>query len=113
MSTKVVRWLFFTVLLSVVPIVGSYVSGTANNKPDLSLWSVLDQGDLYLLCTAFCCAGLGELIGLGVKKGELAKIIVGRTATFHILACIFLYVLIRNPSPTTDTHYLVSLWGSL
>lgn len=109
MLKKVLRWLFFTVLLSVAPIGLSYVSGIADKKPNLSIWSLLNQGDLFLLCTAFCCAALGEFIGLNVQRWAGAKIVAGSTAILHILACIYLYVLIRNPSANTDIDYLVSL----
>lgn len=109
MATKLLRWLFFTVLLSLIPIVASYVIGAANKKASISLVSVLDQGDLYLLCSVFCAAGLGELIGLGRKRFEIVKIFVGGVAILHVVMCIFLYVAIRNPSASTDIDYLVFL----
>lgn len=109
MGTKILRWLFFTVLLSLVPILASYILGHSSNNNAVSLLFVLNQGDLYLLCSAFCAAGIGELVGLGKKRFEKVKIFVGGVAIIHVVFCIFLYVSIRNPSKSTDIDYLVSL----
>lgn len=108
MALKLLRWIFFTIFLSLVPIISSYISGTANSAAGITISSVLNQGDLFLLCSGFCAAGLGELVGLSRNRLQGLKVVVAGTAILHLVLCIFLYVAIRNPTPTTNIEYLVS-----
>ncbi|RWO87961.1 hypothetical protein [Mesorhizobium sp.] len=109
MIAKVLRWLFFTVFLSLIPIGVSYLVGAANTVSPLTLNATLEHGDLYLLCCAFCATGLGELIGLGKRRFEGVQIFVAGVAITHLVTCLILYVVIKNPPANTDIQYFVNL----
>lgn len=109
MAAKVLRWLFFTVFLSLIPIGVSYLIGAANTVSPLTLNDALEHGDLYLLGVAFCATGLGELIGLGKRRFKGVQIFVAGVAMFHLVACLILYVFVRNPPANTNMEYFIYL----
>ncbi|MGO8089060.1 hypothetical protein AB9E29_18200 [Rhizobium leguminosarum] len=109
MGARILRWLFFTILLSLIPILASYIQLSANKAALISLTSVLRQGDLFLLCSGFCASALGELIGLERKRWPGAKIMVGGAATLVMLLCVFLYAAIRNSSVTESIEFLANI----
>jgi hypothetical protein len=83
MRIRVVRWLFFSVLIGLLPIIASAISlkmkGTGPTAARL-----LTHGELLLIASALCAAALGEIIGSG-PRFAVAKLIAGGSTLIVLL----------------------------
>jgi hypothetical protein len=65
---KLVSWLFFSVLLALVPLLISALIQLTHGQA-VNLETTLAHGELLLITAGLCAASAGELIGTGpVKK---------------------------------------------
>lgn len=89
---KLIRWVIFTVLFSLLPIFISYIVATVRDADNPSLLaSVVSHGELYLLASSFSAVGLGEIIGVN-QKWQISKIIVSGLSLLSLVLSIGLYV---------------------
>lgn len=75
MSEKIFRWVFFSVLVSLLPFVWSCVSLITQQKT-VSLEIMFSRGEILLVSCALCAAAFGDLIGTG-RNFIKYKIVVG------------------------------------
>jgi hypothetical protein len=62
MAEKLVRWLIFSVVISLLPLLFRFaLEATDGKSPTLS--DLLSQGELLLISSAIAAAAVGELIG--------------------------------------------------
>jgi hypothetical protein len=117
MATKLAKWIFFSVLISICPLGAAYLISQAmglNTEPS----SFISRGELQLISVVLLATGLGELIGgretAGVVKA--LKIIVGGMAVglYFISAMWFGAISIKliegNSSPQAGTEILPILF---
>ena len=97
MAAKIFRWLVFTILFSLIPILVSYVAAaattTATGWPDVG--SVLEHGELYLLASSFSAAGLGEVIVLK-NKWQLLTLILAGTSFLELVLAMLMFAFVNN-----------------
>lgn len=108
MIAKTVRWLFFSVFFSLVPILADYGWAFGNSAVDVpNLSAVLRHGELYLLSSALAAIGLGEVIGVN-QNWQIPKIITGGISILNICFATFLYTYINNSGAERAAIY----WSS-
>jgi uncharacterized membrane protein len=103
---KVAKWLMFTVLISLAPLLASWIWAAASSSDPVGLYAVVRQGDLCLLAASFCAVGLGELIGIK-RSTQTLMIFVGGTSALTIMLSVFLYALVRNATSLPNEGYVV------
>jgi len=111
MAAKISRWLFFSVMFSLIPLLASYLTASSDKKDWPQLSSALGSGELFLLSTTFAAVGLGELLG-GNQRYPVAKIIVGGFSFLKLCMSTFLYAAANHSAAgTAETFYLnTSYW---
>ena len=95
MLEKLIVWLFFSVLLALVPIlfdvmrstiaVRSMVAGGTSRFDD-----AVARGELFLMTAALCGAAVGELFGVGGPV-KIGKIIAGGSAVVTLFFSALFY----------------------
>ena len=111
MLHKIIRWVLFSVIFSLAPLLASWLWAAANSKTFVSPMTVVSQGDLYLLASGFGAVGIGELIGIN-QKWISAKLVIGGFSALNIVLSVFLYAALRNSTPDTNAEFLTltSFW---
>ena len=66
---KFVRWLFFGVLASLVPLLCSYLNLVMKHKPT-PFDAIMGDGGLLLIISAICAGALGEVIRLKLVRRQ-------------------------------------------
>ncbi len=111
-SVKVTRWVVFTVLLSILPIVCSlfayYFRGGWNFE------KISYNGEIFLICTAISGDAIGEAIGIKPKYKVINILTIG-VCMLLALFSIYSYVEITkaNLEPNTvkiENVFSVSMW---
>ena len=92
MAAKLARWLIFTVVFSLIPLVVDFVSEIARTNGALEAANFGRHGELYLLASAMCAVGLGEIIGVS-QNWSLPKIMAGGGAAVIIALATALYTI--------------------
>jgi hypothetical protein len=69
-SDKVLRWLFFEVFVSLLPLAASYTNLHLKMEP-ATLPSVLGNGELLVVCWVLCAGAIGELFGASPRYKRL------------------------------------------
>lgn len=88
MIEKLVSWLFFSVILALVPLlVSSLIQVT--HKQAANLETVLAHGELLLIAAGLCAASAGELIGTGSGMKILKLIAGGSAIVILVFAAIY------------------------
>ena len=67
-NRKLARWLGFTVAISLAPILFNLLGRAFDGKP-FGIRVLLGKGELFLVACALAAAGIGEIVGRGVKRG--------------------------------------------
>jgi hypothetical protein len=111
MGAKIARWLLFSVIFSLVPILASYLLAVANTSAGFPpLATVAKHGELFLLSSALAAIGLGEVIGVN-QKGQIYKIITGGFSCINIGLSTFLFVFTNNAADLAASYFSsVSYW---
>lgn len=95
LGAKLARWVFFTLLISIAPLVLDYIMVSMRSQAAVNYSEVLSKGQLFLLSSAFLCVSLGELAGTS-KKFQIAKIVVSGLCALLIIFSIGLYAIANN-----------------
>lgn len=78
-SEKLLHWLFFGVLMALVPFIAAIFSDVDRDKTfDFS--SLFGHGDLLIIATIISAGGIGDLFGTAVDKRH-------RTSKLIVLGC--------------------------
>ena len=96
----------FSVLISLAPLLASWIWAAASSSESVGVYSVIRQGDLCLLAASFCAVGIGELIGVK-RSSQTLMIFVGGTSALTIMLSVFLYALLRNATSLPNEGYVV------
>jgi hypothetical protein len=86
MLEKLSRWLFFSVLFGVVPILASLLYQLSDKATQTyGLAGLIGHGEVLLVTAALCASSAGELFG-GSTGRSIWKVIAGGSSTFLLLA---------------------------
>jgi hypothetical protein len=107
MWSKLTRWLIFTVVLSLLPLMLDFVLKAADGSSP-SINEVISRGELCLVCTALAGVGLGELLGLS-DEAALTKIVLGGACFLSAVISIALYIAMKATTGNTGSLYLDNL----
>jgi hypothetical protein len=107
MWSKLMRWLIFTVALTLLPLVLDWALRAADGSSP-SVNAIISHGELCLVCTALAGVGLGELLGLSDDAG-LIKIVLGGACFLTSITSIALYVAMKATVGATGSLFLDGL----
>jgi len=74
MSDKLLRWLIFSVLIALCPIVSNALI-LLTKDADASLAALVGRGELLLIVAGMCARGLGQLVAAGTGTYRKMKLI--------------------------------------
>lgn len=103
MGAKLARWVVFTILFSLIPLAVDFVSEIARSSGVVEMSSFGRHGELYLLASAICAVGLGEVLGVN-DKYNIYKILAGGGAVVIITAATALYTISASDAVNALTH---------
>ncbi|MDV7341322.1 hypothetical protein RYZ26_17060 [Terasakiella sp. A23] len=83
MPKKLTKWLFFSVLVSLTPLLFNVLILVSKNKT-FDLNAILGSGELLLIVAAMCAASIGEVIGSG-NRLQIVKIIAGGASVIVLM----------------------------
>lgn len=83
-SEKVVRWLFFGVAFSTLPIIANFLL-TVTQGINPVIPSLLGRGDLLIISAGVAATGVGEL--QGVTENGMKRIRIAVTAATYLIVC--------------------------
>ncbi len=84
MAEKMVRWVIFSVVIALLPIIFNYLSMLTKGLPT-SLEIVISRGELLIVSAAINAAAIGELFGSGTTNKRIPKIIAGGVCVIILL----------------------------
>lgn len=105
----VAKWLMWSVTLSIAPFVIDYLSliTAAQSSRTLSWTTVIEKGQLLLVCAGLGAAGVGDLIG--TSDAELtAKRYAGGASVLIVLLAAGYYAAASSPT-AKNTGVVVSV----
>jgi hypothetical protein len=112
MASKLLRWLVFGVIISLLPIAVSFLEFVAKDKTP-TMRQVMGDGGLLLIISAVCAGSLGEIIGSG-QRALAAKIISagGAVVVLIISSLLFAAILEGKGASTYDESIVasISMW---
>ena len=112
---KFVRWLFFGVLASLVPLLCSYLNLVMKHKPT-PFDAIMGDGGLLLIISAICAGALGEVIGSGTNAAIFKIISAGCVVLVLLISALeFAAILegrVATSAPTFDGQVvaITSIW---
>ena len=83
MSIKLTRWLIFSVLMALLPLLRNFLRLTSEGN-FISFYQLTPNGELLLIGAAISAAAIGELFGNGGKM-KLFKIIAGGLSMIMVI----------------------------
>ncbi|MGE4043417.1 MAG: hypothetical protein AB7F35_01095 [Acetobacteraceae bacterium] len=94
MNEKVLRWIIFGVLVSLVPLAVAYMNLLLKGK-NIGLAEVTGKGEVLLICGSLCAGALGELFGSS-EKYRKRKIFVGGITLVITLFCTYFFASVEE-----------------
>jgi len=112
-TEKILRWLVFGAVVSVLPLGYAY-GDLLLRLQEASLAKVISNGELLVVVWVLCASALGELFGSG-DKYPIPKIIAGGLVLILIIASALFFSSIteaRAANISIDEHFVVvgSAW---
>ncbi|WP_420127621.1 hypothetical protein [Longimicrobium sp.] len=108
-AEKLVRWLMFSVLVSLVPLAMTYF-GLRLDRRQVHLEMLLGRGELLLISTTLGAAALGELLP-GGRDNAIGKLLAAGTSRVGILVCSFYFATIQSrTAPDAQAILAASVW---
>lgn len=107
-SEKMTRWLIFSVLVSLMPLVTSYLSLQLDRRTGLHVLTA--RGELLLISTTIASAAVGELIAGGRNKAT-PKLLAGGSCILLVLLSSLFFAALQarhNADPHSILH--TSAW---
>jgi hypothetical protein len=112
MGARILKWLFFTVFMSLIPFLLTGLTLWIDPKPGKAFeWSSLwPHGDLLLISTAIAADGLGDMIPTG-SWATKSKIVSAGSCVILLFLCALWYAVVQDhPSYPTSKISESSLW---
>jgi len=98
MSEKVLRWLIFSVVLALIPLLANaLMTLTFGTRPTLA--NTLAHGELLLIAAALSAAGAGELFGTR-DTNRLKKIAAGGGSILVLLSTAIYFASVSSATST-------------
>jgi hypothetical protein len=91
---KLTRWFIFSVLISLVPLITSYL-GLLLDSRAATLQTVTGRGELLLITTTLAAAAIGELIPSGRDRGT-QKLLAGGSCIVIVLLSSLLFAAVQS-----------------
>jgi hypothetical protein len=109
MSSKVLRWLIFGVLFSLVPLGLDFLMALSRSQVAAvpTLTDVIGRGELCLIAVTLSVVGAGEISG-GNSSGERTSIILMGASFLNAVFGVGLYVIMKSAPHTIQSY----VWGS-
>lgn len=63
MWVKVLKWIFFTIIVSWAPLLAAYYNLYFDSHGAPSLGFITEHGEFYLVSSALCATSAGEMVG--------------------------------------------------
>jgi hypothetical protein len=111
MASKLLRWLVFGVIISLLPIAVSFLEFVAKDKTP-TMRQVMGDGGLLLIISAVCAGSLGEIIGSG-QRALAAKISAGGAVVVLIISSLLFAAILEGKGASTYDESIVasiSMW---
>lgn len=112
---KVLRWLFFGVLMALAPFLALLINDITNSTP-MSLASFFGHGELLIVATIIAAGGIGDLFGTEVRRERrMAKLIVLFCCIAVLVATCFWFAAVSTLVATEHPpqHPETVAWGSI
>ncbi len=111
MTEKVLPWLVFGALISVLPLGYAY-GDLMLRQQEASMAKVIGNGELLVVVWVLCASALGELLGSG-PKNPLRKILVGGVVLILIIfaALSFSSIAEARAAKVPINDRLVVIWS--
>ncbi len=111
MIENIIRWLLFTVIFSLSPVVFSCLlgSGTGFSGLNLAFMQVIQKGEILLLSVGLSGAAIGEMIGKERCEGAFQVLVVGISFLNVVLSIPFYIAAGYNFSSKIDPGLLYEM----
>jgi len=96
MIDRGVKWVAFSVVLALVPLLFSWIYGEIFGI-DRTLESILATGELYLITAGLCAAGVGELVSATNERTK-SRLVSGSITVVLLLLAALLFAAVSTPS---------------
>jgi len=96
MNTKFIRWILFSVILSLLPLFFLWLVNLAYENRDSSMEALVSRGELMLVTAILCATVIGDLIGHN-SKNKIILLFFGFISVFLMLVSSSLYTLFAYP----------------
>lgn len=106
---KLVRWFLFNVLISLTPLIASFMGLRLDNQP-YSVHALTARGELLLISTTIASAAVGELIPTGRNRATLKLVAGGSCMLLILLSSLFFAAIQARPSPDPGRVFSTSAW---
>lgn len=88
MIEKLISWLFFSVVLSLIPL-GAALSFQASRALPFNVQSLVSQGELLIVAAGICAAATAELFASSPRWREAKLIAGGATVAILLFSAIY------------------------
>ena len=106
---RILKWLLFGVLCSLLPIGFVAIDFFANGK-DFALANLIGNGELLLVTSGIAAAGLGELISESPKK-SIGVMLTGASSLILIGVCSYSFSsVVSSQTPDVNNITSGSIW---
>lgn len=85
MAVKLLKWLIFTVIFSLVPLLFEWIFRLTRTE-DTTLLGLMSHGELVLILVPICAASAAELFG-STRAMLWAKVVVGGFSLVLLMLC--------------------------
>ncbi len=100
---KLARWLGFTVLIALAPLLAAFLGLRAYSRPS-DLKSIAGRGELLLVAAAIGAAAMGELVPFKTRQRTVPKILVtGLTLVLVLISSMYFALITLGTSATDPT----------
>lgn len=110
-AERIARWFMFSVLVSLMPLLISYMANKLDRIPAAAMAATADGG-LLLICTTLAAGALGELIP-GERSDGVKKLFVGGACVFIVMFGSLYYSAVKSRSNADPTATFAASMGVL
>jgi hypothetical protein len=108
-AEKLVRWIMFSVLMSLVPLAASYFGLRLDRRP-VHLEMLVARGELLLICTTLGAAAIGELFPSG-RENAIGKMFAAGTSLLGLVVCSLYFAAVQSrPAADAEPILSASIW---
>jgi len=111
MWVKVLKWIFFTIIVSWTPLIAAYYNLYFDSHGAPSIGEITAHGEFYLVSSALCATSAGEMVGTS-KEWLPIKIAAAGAAFVIIFLSVNGYAKAINPSDDAmkTTYVVFQIW---